>query len=141
MEAVPRMYSFSILFIYFIFHHHKDVQVCCCRQRNQLDLSLQKQKFIPVLHNLLPNTAVQYASVLHEANLAFTTSMRHELALATITELSRICHDNNKNQVIATDHRFTFGVSTMHDVTQVRLKLYLISYILNLYLSFGLLTK
>lgn len=85
----------------------------------RLKAALNQQRIIPVLHNLFPLKAREYASALDEAHIAFTTSMRHDQALETIKELSRYSNQVGKQTSLLRDETFTFGVSTMHDATQV----------------------
>ena len=87
-------------------------------RRQRLEKALDLQYIIPVLHNLLPDEAKQYASFFREAKVMFTTSLRHDLALDTVNELSGFC-DNEHRLVKGNNDDFIFGVSTMHDASQV----------------------
>jgi len=100
--------------------------------------AMKRQRIIPVLHNLLPDTAIQYASIFHRANIVFTTSIRHKHALETVNKLSGINRDEKRLVNGNNNHNFTFGVSTMHDVSQVsfiNIIIYIYTYVIIIELS------
>ena len=110
------VYLSSCCYFLLLIDDVRSIHLSSSSSSSRFQNAMKRQRIIPVLHNLLPDTAIQYASIFHRANIVFTTSIRHEHALETVNKLSGINRDEKR---LVNNHDFIFGVSTMHDVSQV----------------------